>query len=77
MESATFRNWLAARGCRFDHHREHRGQGQASVMVHREGRTAQLPQVGSRQHLDPNVIRQLCEELGLDWSELPGPKSRV
>ena len=77
MESATFRNWLAERGCRFDHHRGHRGQGQASVTIHREGRTAQLPQVGSRQHLDPNVIRQVCEELGLDWSELPGPKSRV
>jgi hypothetical protein len=78
MESATFRKWLGDRGCRFDRHeRERRGEGKAIVTVHREQRIAQLPYVGSRQHLDPRVVRRVCEDLGLDWSELPGPKSRV
>ena len=27
--------------------------------------------------LDPRVVRRVCEELGLDRSQLPGPKSRV
>jgi hypothetical protein len=27
--------------------------------------------------LDERVVRRACEELGLDWSQLPGPKSRV
>jgi hypothetical protein len=78
MESATFRKWLAERGCRFDRHEhEQRGEGQTIVTVHREGRTAQLPLIGSRQRLDPRVVRRVCEDLGLNWSELPGPKSRV
>ena len=39
MESATFRKWLAERGCRFDQHEhEKRGEGQVIVTVHREGR---------------------------------------
>jgi hypothetical protein len=78
MEIATFRKWLGQRGCRFDHHEhEQRGEGQTTVTVHREGRTAQLPYAGSRQSLDTRVVRRVCEDLGLDWSELPGPKSRV
>ena len=37
MESATFRKWLAERGCRFDQHEhEKRGEGQVIVTVHRE-----------------------------------------
>jgi hypothetical protein len=32
MECATFREWLADRGCRFDHH-EHHKRGQAQTMV--------------------------------------------
>jgi hypothetical protein len=47
------------------------------VTVHREGRTAQVPLGGSRQLLDHRVVRAACEELGLDWRELPGPASRV
>jgi hypothetical protein len=47
------------------------------VVVHHEGRKAEVPLGGSRQILDPRVVRRVCEELGLDWSELPGPKSRV
>jgi hypothetical protein len=38
MESATFRKWLADRGCRFDHHEhQQRVKGQMMVTVHREG----------------------------------------
>jgi mRNA interferase HicA len=77
MESATFRKWLAERGCRFDQHEEKRGDGQVIVTVHREGRKAEVPLGGSRQILDQRVVRRACEELGLDWSELPGPQSRV
>jgi hypothetical protein len=77
MESAAFRKWLAEQGCRFDRHEHQRGQGQVVVTVHREGRKAEVPLGGSRRILDPRVVRRVCEELGLDWSELPGPKSRV
>jgi hypothetical protein len=57
MESATFRKWLADRGCRFDHH-EHqkRGKGQMIVTVHREGRKAEVPLGGSHQNLDQRVV---------------------
>ena len=47
------------------------------VTVHREGRKAEVPLGGSQQILDPRVVRQACEELGLDWSQLPGSKSPV
>jgi hypothetical protein len=47
------------------------------VIVHHEVRKAEVPLGGSRQILDPRVARRVCEELGLDWSELPGPKTRV
>ena len=78
MESATFRKWLADRGCRFDHHEHHqRGEGQTMVTVHREGRKTEVPLGGSRQILDQRVVQQACEELGLDPAQLPGPQSRV
>src|SRR5665647_1193451 len=41
MQSATFRKWLAERGCRFDQPEHERGEGQVMVTVHREGRTSQ------------------------------------
>jgi mRNA interferase HicA len=47
------------------------------VIVHHQGRKAEVPLGGSRQILDSGIVRRVCEELGLDWSELPGPKSRV
>ena len=48
-----------------------------TVTIHREGRSAELPLVGSRQELDLNSVRKVCEALGLKWSDLPGPKGRV
>jgi len=77
MESTTFRKWLAEQGCSFDTQHEERGEGHGTLMIRREGRAAELPLVGSRHELDPRSVRQVCEALGLDWSDLPGPKGRV
>ncbi len=78
MESATFRKWLVEQGCRFDRHEhQQRHEGHVIVTVHRDGRTAEVPLGGSRQVLDARGGRRGCEELGLDWSQLPGPQSRV
>lgn len=39
MESATFRNWLAEQGCRFDRHEhQQRHEGHVMVTVHRDDR---------------------------------------
>ncbi len=77
MEYATFRTWLVERGCRFDTPQEERGDGHAAVTIHREGRTAELLLVGSRHNLDPRAVHDVCTALGLEWSELPVPRSRV
>jgi hypothetical protein len=77
MESATFRKWLADHGCRFDQHEQQRHQGPVMVTVHREGKKSEVPLGGSRQSLDPRIVRRACDELGLDWTQLPGPASRV
>ena len=77
MESATFRKWLAEHGCHFDTEQEKRGMGHAKVTVHREGRKAEVPLGGPRQIVDAHIVRRACEELGLDWSESPGPKGRA
>ncbi len=77
MQSATFRKWLAERGCRFDLHEQKRGEGHGTVTIHRAGRTAELPLVGASHNLDPRSVLQVCEALGLDWSKLPGPEGRV
>jgi len=78
MESATFRKWLVEHGCRIDHgEHQQRHQGHVMVTVHREGRKTEVPLGGSHQILDPRVVRQACDELGLDPEQLPGPKSRV
>ena len=74
MESATFRNWLAERGCRFDHHSEKRSEGHATVTIHREGQTAELPLIGANKALDFDTARDICMKLALDWTELPGPE---
>jgi hypothetical protein len=77
MEGATFHKWLAERGCRFDTSEEKRGAGHPNVTVHLEGRKAEVPLGAPHQILDARVIRRACEELGLDWGELPGTKSQV
>ncbi len=78
MESATFRKWLAERGCTFEQHVRGNGpHGLASVTVHREGRSAVMPLVGSRKRLDPRQVQEIVVSLGLDAAELPGEKSRV
>jgi len=78
MESATFRKWLVEQGCRIDSHQHPRGhEGHVMVTVHREDRKAEVPLGGSHQDLDPRVVRSACEQLGLDPTQLPGPKSRV
>jgi hypothetical protein len=78
MESATFRKWLADRGCTFEQHAtEHGPHGVASVTAHREGRKAVIPLVGSHQRLDPRLVTEIVESLGLDPSDLPGEKSRT
>ena len=78
MESATFRKWLVEQGCRIDSDEHPRGhEGHIMVMVHREDRKTRVPLGGSRHALDPRVVRKACDELGLDASQLPGPRSRV
>ncbi len=78
MESATFRKWLAERGCTFDQHATgQRTHGIASVTVHREGRKAVIPLVGPRKRLDPRQVKEIVETLGLDPSDLPGKKNRA
>jgi mRNA interferase HicA len=78
MESATFRKWLAERGCAFDRHvTAHGPHGIASITAHREGRKALVPLVGSRKRLDPRQVKEIVESLGLDPAELPGEESRV
>ena len=77
MENATFRKWLVEQGCRFDTQQEGRGESHGTLTIHREGRTAEMPLVGSHHELDPRSVRRVCEALGLAWSDLPGPKGRV
>ena len=78
MESATFRKWLAERGCTFDQHPTAQGaHGTASVTAHREGRKAVIPLVGSRKRLDPLQVKEIVESLGLDPSDLPGERGRA
>jgi hypothetical protein len=77
MQSTTFREWLAERGCHFHQHERGHGHGHVVVSVEREGRTAELPLVGSHERLDPALVRDVCDRLGLDWNELPGPMGRA
>ena len=77
MESTTFRKWLTGQGCRFDRfEHDQRHEGPVTVTIHREGRKTELP-LGGHQNVDPRDARRVCDELGLDWSQLPGPKSRM
>jgi hypothetical protein len=79
MESETFKKWLAERGCTFEQHQRtgRKTVGNAAVTVRLGNRHASLPLVGSRKRLDPRIVKQVVDNLGLEWSELPGPKGRV
>jgi hypothetical protein len=78
MESATFRQWLAERGCSFDAGKDTgRTEGHAYVTVRLGNRKAVIPDVGTHKRLDPEVVRKIVDELGLNWNELPGPSSRA
>lgn len=78
MRSDTFRAWLAEHGCHFESHEPHgRSSGHLEVTVRCEGRTARLPLGGGREDLDRRIVKQICDELGLDASQLPGSASRV
>ena len=75
MEYATFREWLTNHGCRFDTRPKERGDGHGIVVIHRDGKTAELPLGGARHELNADAVRHVCEALGLNWSDLPGPRS--
>jgi hypothetical protein len=78
MQSATFRRWLSEHGCTFEAGRDTvKTGGHVYVTVRLRDRRAVLPEVGSHKQLDPRIVRQIVDELGLDWNELPGPASRV
>lgn len=78
MESETLRHWLSERGCTFEAGKDTgETHGHAHVTVRLGDRRAILPEVGTKQRLDPRIVRQIVNELGLDWNELPGPASRV
>jgi hypothetical protein len=78
MESATFRRWLADRGCSFEPGKDTvQTAGHAHVTVRLGSRRAILPDVGTHKRLEPETVRKIVDELGLDWKELPGPASRA
>jgi hypothetical protein len=52
-------------------------KGHGTVTIHGEGRIAELPLVDSRQDLDPRSVRQVCEALGLKWSDLSEPEGCI
>jgi hypothetical protein len=77
MEPDTFRRWLSERGCTFEAGKD--GPKPWARLCDRAPgeRRAVLPEVGTKKRLDPRIVRQIVDDLGLDWNELPGPASRV
>ena len=76
MRSDTFMNWLKTRGCRFEPHERGAGRGHPAVTVRRDGRSAILHTAGAAADLEHGEVLRVVEALGLDWSDLPGPRSR-
>ncbi|MFZ1109054.1 MAG: hypothetical protein WAN43_12020 [Rhodomicrobium sp.] len=70
MDIDTFRHWLSEHGCRFDTPAHHRGEGHGHLTIHREGRVAELPLTGSHHHLNAELVREVCEKLGLNALDL-------
>jgi hypothetical protein len=54
-----------------------KAHGHAYVTVRLGDRRAVLPDIGTHKALDPRVVRQIVDELGLNFGELPGPASRA
>ncbi len=77
MRSDTFRAWLAEQGCHIESHDRGRSGGHPDLIVRREGRVSRLPLGGTHEDLDAHTAQQVCSELGLDWSKVPGPAGRV
>jgi hypothetical protein len=75
MEIDTFRRWLSERGCHFDTQAQHRGEGHGHLTIHRVGRVAELPLTGSHHGLDADLVRGVCEKLGLSPLDLPKGRS--
>jgi poly-gamma-glutamate capsule biosynthesis protein CapA/YwtB (metallophosphatase superfamily) len=77
-EDRYFAHRLAERGCSFDAGKDTgRTEGHAYVTVRLGNRKAVIPDVGTHKRLDPEVVRKIVDELGLNWNELPGPSSRA
>ncbi len=76
MESATFRRWLAERGCTFERHERGKG-GRGQVMIRLSDRRAELRDSSTKKRLHDDIVRQIVADLGLRYDELPGPKSRT
>ena len=77
MQIDTFRKWLLERGCTFEQtERSRGGLGHVAVTARRKGRRATLQSAGAKDDLDPDEVIRVVEALGLDASDLPGPRSR-
>ena len=78
MESATFRKWLADRGCTFERHERGKdGRGQVMVTIRLGDRRAELPDSSTKKRLHDDILRKIVADLGLRYEELPGQKSRM
>lgn len=77
MEITTFRDWLAEHGCRVHRLERGHGPGHPIIAVEREGQRAELPPLGPHERIGIEAARSVCEQLGLDWTQLPGPHGRA
>ncbi len=79
MNSATFRKWLTAHGCRVEQHIpvKHKRAGISKALIRHGNRKAELPLTGSTKALSRTAVLAVVEKLGLDPADLPGPKSRA
>ena len=69
--------WLSAAAVLTDTNMKSEAKVRSSSQCIEKGHKAEVPLGGSHQILDARVVRQACEEFGLNWSQLPGPKGRV
>jgi hypothetical protein len=69
--------WPSAAAVLTDTNMKSEAKVRSSSQCIEKGHKAEVPLGGSHQILDARVVRHACEEFGLDWSQLPGPKGRV